>query len=296
MERVVGLVSQHPEQASHLGQRAASGSLDRLQHLAGAVVRAFERAAFRTGLNHHDRDVMCDRVVQLARNPGPLLHHRLARGHVAFALCQLRAALTVPHYAPHQEHRRRDHNRERHAIGKAAGQSSRGQVADADKGHGDGERPGRRPNREPIDRTAPRNRVRDHLHPTPNRELRRHQRLCQEAGLGGIRPPERHGQIHRNRSHGHCDRSMGNRISEPDLQLAKGEQHQCEPAVERLRGGLEGGHPRKRSMLHDISLEASGSRVIGRLDDPDAAQDQPIGAPKDPPFGRRHRAPGLLAW
>ena len=52
---------------------------------------------------------MRDCVVQLTRDPGPLLHHRLAGGEVALALGELGAPLSVAdHAADEQHHHRRD--------------------------------------------------------------------------------------------------------------------------------------------------------------------------------------------
>ena len=87
--------AEHAEQAAHLGQRAASGPLDRLQYLAGRLVGAVEDAPLGTGLEDDHRDVMGDHVVQLARDPCPFFDDRLAGDEVAFAFGNLCAPLAV---------------------------------------------------------------------------------------------------------------------------------------------------------------------------------------------------------
>jgi hypothetical protein len=73
-------------------------------------------APLRTRLRDHHRDVVRDGVVQLARDPRPLLHDRSAGGHVTLALGQLRASLAVVDDPPHQQHHNGGDDGEGHAI------------------------------------------------------------------------------------------------------------------------------------------------------------------------------------
>ena len=74
---------------------------------------ALEHAPLGAGLHDHHRDVVRDRVVQLARDPRPLLDDCLPRRDVALALGQLRAPLAIADHAVDQQdhHRRDDHER-----------------------------------------------------------------------------------------------------------------------------------------------------------------------------------------
>ena len=103
-ERVGRVAAQHPDQAAHLGQRAAADLLDRLEHLARRPPLAVEHAPLGARLDDHHRDVVRDHVVQLARDPRPLLDDRLARGEVALALGELGAALAVADDAADEQH------------------------------------------------------------------------------------------------------------------------------------------------------------------------------------------------
>ena len=64
---------QHAEQPAHLGQRLAAGLLDRDERLPLALLLGLEQPPHRPGLHGHHRDVVRDDVVQLARDPRPLL-------------------------------------------------------------------------------------------------------------------------------------------------------------------------------------------------------------------------------
>ena len=67
--------------------------LDRAQFLAGRAAGAVEQAPLAAGLHDDDREVVGDRVVQLARDPRPLLHDRRARRQLPLPLRQLSAPL-----------------------------------------------------------------------------------------------------------------------------------------------------------------------------------------------------------
>src|SRR5919197_1639625 len=103
-ERVGGVLAQHPDEAAHLGERATADLLDRLEHLARRAVPAVEDAPLCAGLDDHHRDVGRDHVVELARDPRPLLDHGLARGELALQLGDLGAVLAVADPAADEEH------------------------------------------------------------------------------------------------------------------------------------------------------------------------------------------------
>ena len=68
------------------------------------AVSSLEDASLGARLDDHHRDVVRDRVVQLARDPRPLLHYRLAGREVALALGELGTALAVADDAADQHH------------------------------------------------------------------------------------------------------------------------------------------------------------------------------------------------
>ena len=114
-ERFVRVATEHAEQTTHLGQRAATRLLDCLQHLAGRGVCVVENAPLGSGLEDDHRDVMGDHVVQLASDSSPLFDDRLARDEIPFALRYLHPSLPVANDATHEQHHdERDHG-ERHA-------------------------------------------------------------------------------------------------------------------------------------------------------------------------------------
>src|SRR6478672_10683616 len=98
-EWFVRVAAEHAQQATHLGQRATTRLLDRLQHLAGRGVCAIENAPLGSSLENDHRDVMGDHVVQLAGDPSPLLDDCLARDEIPFALRYLHPSLPVAHDA-----------------------------------------------------------------------------------------------------------------------------------------------------------------------------------------------------
>ena len=85
----------------------AAALLDRLQHFTRRGVPVAEHAPLGAGLHDDHRDVVGDHVVQLARDPRPLLDDRLARSHVALALRDLRTPLTVADHAADEQHHHR---------------------------------------------------------------------------------------------------------------------------------------------------------------------------------------------
>ena len=72
---VTGL-SEEPEQAVQLQDRLAAGRLDRAQRLLGLVAIAVEHDPGGARLDAHHADVVGDDVVQVTRDPHPLLEHR----------------------------------------------------------------------------------------------------------------------------------------------------------------------------------------------------------------------------
>ena len=115
-ERIGSVAAQHPDQAAHLGQRTPADLLDRLQNLARRAVVRLEHPALGAGLDDHHRDVVRDRVVQLARDPRSLLDDRLSRDDVPLALGQLDSPLAVSEHAPHEQHDDERDDRERRAV------------------------------------------------------------------------------------------------------------------------------------------------------------------------------------
>ena len=75
----------HLEQTAHLRQRLATRLLDDRECLPLALLLRLQQAAHGSGLHRHHADRVCDHVVQLARDAGPLLLDRIARLHFALA-------------------------------------------------------------------------------------------------------------------------------------------------------------------------------------------------------------------
>jgi hypothetical protein len=115
-ERVGVVAAQHPDEAAHLGERAAADLLDGGQHLVGRAALGVERAPLGAGLDDHHRHVVCDRVVQLSRDACAFLDDRLARGDVALALGQLRATLAIADDAADEQHDDERDDGERDAL------------------------------------------------------------------------------------------------------------------------------------------------------------------------------------
>ena len=90
----VAVAAQHAEQPAHLGQRLR-GRPARSSRAPRASLgwSAVEHVAPRPGLDDHHADVVGDDVVQLARDPRPLLGHRLLRAQLA---ARARAARRAP--------------------------------------------------------------------------------------------------------------------------------------------------------------------------------------------------------
>jgi hypothetical protein len=78
--------AEHPEQAAHLGERGAAGLLDGQQRLALALLLGRQQPPDGPGLDGHHRDAVGDDVVQLARDPLPLLRDRPLRLGLAVEL------------------------------------------------------------------------------------------------------------------------------------------------------------------------------------------------------------------
>ncbi len=87
----VVLAAQHAQQPARLDQRLAPGLLDRGQRLARRRLLGAQRMALGAGLDDHHADVVRHEIVQLARDAGALLGHRLVRAQLVLALEQLGA-------------------------------------------------------------------------------------------------------------------------------------------------------------------------------------------------------------
>ena len=158
-ERLVRVVAEHAEQAAHLGQRAAPGLLDRLQHLARRGVRIAEHAPLGARLHDDHRDVVGDHVVQLTRDPRPFLDDRLTGGHVALALGDLRAALAVADdAADEQHHHGRDDVIGTRVVQVALRPGARREVDRHDQRQADRKAARRRPDRQRVQRAEDRRR------------------------------------------------------------------------------------------------------------------------------------------
>ena len=108
-----------------------------------------EHAPLGACLHDHHRDVVGDRVVQLARDPRALLDDRLARGDVALPLGELRAPLAVADDAADEQHHHERDDCEGHAVGQSPGRPGRrGEVADEHEHRHRREPARRRPDRQ----------------------------------------------------------------------------------------------------------------------------------------------------
>ena len=90
---VAVLVPHRAEESTHLAERAASGSLDAAERVLVGRELGRELVPDGADLEHHDTDRVGDDVVQLARDPRPLLGDRDARRAFTLALGLRRARL-----------------------------------------------------------------------------------------------------------------------------------------------------------------------------------------------------------
>jgi len=101
----VGFVAaQHSEQPPQLGQGATADLLDRFEHIACRVARTREHAALGARLHDDHRDVVCDRIVKLARDPGALFDHGLAGSDVTLTFGDQRTALAAADDPADEQH------------------------------------------------------------------------------------------------------------------------------------------------------------------------------------------------
>ena len=70
------VLAEHSHHPAHLGQGLPAGGLHRLQGLPLDLLVLAEPAAYSGGLHRHDAEAVTDHVVQLARDPVPLLRDR----------------------------------------------------------------------------------------------------------------------------------------------------------------------------------------------------------------------------
>ena len=132
-ERVGAVAAQHPDHPSHLDERSAADLLDRLQHFVWRACALLEDASLGAGLHHHHRDVVRDRVVQLARDARALLDDRLSRRDVALALGEVRLSVAVFDDVAHDRHHDHDDRGERDAARDAAVRQQRRQEVGCDE-------------------------------------------------------------------------------------------------------------------------------------------------------------------
>jgi len=277
LERIVRVAAQHAEQAPHLGQRAAAGALDRLEHLARRGVLIAQPAPFGAGLQHHHRDVMGDHVVQLARDPRPLLDHRLARRHVALALGHLRAPLTVADNVSHEQHHDDRHDRERDRATEA---STRSQARGEQHGHEhrqpECEPPRRCPHRECIQRTRVCDRIAHELRPCPERVVHRREQGHRRPHQRWIPAPDRD-----RRRHDRCNEGRGEPVGSgiaaaPGVEQGAGREDGRKQPVDRHRVEPNTAQPVRRG-THGPTLHPAQPPVISRVADPGPREDQPTG-------------------
>src|SRR5262249_37082859 len=87
---------QHADQSAHLGERLPARLLDDQQRVAFALLVGPEQSPYAGSLDGHDADAMADDVMQLARDPRPLLRDRGTRTVLALALGPGGASLRLP--------------------------------------------------------------------------------------------------------------------------------------------------------------------------------------------------------
>ena len=80
------VVPQHPEQPAHLTEGLLARALDRVERGTGGRGIAGEHLAPTAGLDDDDRDRVRDDVVELPRDPRPLLGHGCSCALVLIAL------------------------------------------------------------------------------------------------------------------------------------------------------------------------------------------------------------------
>jgi hypothetical protein len=90
------------EQRPHLADRLLPGRADRLQDLAGAGGVALEQPFGGANLQHDHAEAMRDDVVELARDPPPLLSGGLGRASLLLALERLGASLEAARAGPNR--------------------------------------------------------------------------------------------------------------------------------------------------------------------------------------------------
>ena len=108
-QRCVGVrPAQDAKRAAHLVERVAPRALDRLQRFARALGVAVEHRPRALRLRHHPADAVRDDVVQLARDPRPLLADRGALALQRLLLEQRQPLRPGPRAAADEPRRRDD--------------------------------------------------------------------------------------------------------------------------------------------------------------------------------------------
>ena len=287
-----------PEQPARLDQRLAPGLLDRGQRLARRRLLGAQGVALGAGLDHHDADVVGHEVVQLARDAGALLGHRLVGAQLVLALEQLGArgervgAQLAPADGAADEHHRED---------RSPGE---------DRAPPTLRRPGRRATTRLATTSTPMPaRKRARVGPDGDRveraqpadALREGRRVAGDEGEhGGGAEHDRAGrerpaaaerdrcghEEHQQRGHA---LGPGDRVAEPDLELARHHEAGGHDPVELLALG---------EALH--SADANAARRPFHLPNGgyEAAEDRPFGRARDLPrcpTTSRPCAPTVLA-
>jgi len=237
-QRLVHVTAEHAEQAAHLCERAASALLDRLQHLARRGVRVAEHAPLGASLQDDHRDVVGDHVVQLTRDARSFLDDRLARGHVALALGDLRAALAVADdAADEQHHYGRDDGERQRGVQVSLRPGARGEVDRHEQDQAEREAARRRPDRKRVQRAEIGDGTADDLRIPPEAQLDRAEHDDGDTGNRGIQAPNRDCARDGRRDDCGNEPLVCGAASEPDLELGADGEKSGDRPVELQRVG-----------------------------------------------------------
>ena len=232
-KRLALAVSQHPDEPAHLRQRAPSRALNRLQHVSGRACGAVEGEPFCARLDDDQRHVVSDRVVQFARDPRPLLDHRLPRGKVAFAFREANAPVAIAEHEANEAHDGDGTDGERDAASYPQLDHLVPEVAHDDEREGGDEHAVRRPDGERIERTEPADRQEARGQHESDRDCDGERPLDAEPDSG--RPPPSDGDRPR---HDTTDERGDHpvrtgAVTEPNLELDADRQHARGEQIDR---------------------------------------------------------------
>ncbi len=174
---------------------------------------------------------MGDRVVELARDPGPFLDHRFAGGEIAFPLGQLGAPLSVAEDPSHEQHHdQHDDHEQRPATRRPTGRKRGGEDEEAGA---EQEAPGRSPGGERVEGAELGDRIGGRLR-VPEPVVERAD--ARDSGADEQREAAARGERQRHRR---AEQRNHQRIALPVA------------AQQRLEDGVEGEHDRQHSVDDD---------------------------------------------